>query len=152
VDAASPLGQHLVDAIERSKEPSLRVRVDTYQPIFFNISVNVLIDARYLWADVEAAIIAAVADAFAFERRGFGQAVAMADIIRVIQSVAGVVFIDVDALHRFDASPTQPPPDLLPAGGVTWEEDQPQPSALAELLVINPLGIALTAIAPEAAQ
>ena len=152
VDPTSPLGRHLVDAIERSMEPSLRIRVDTYQPIFFNVGAKVLIDPRYLWADVEAAVTSALTEAFAFERQAFGQAVAMAEVIRVVQSVTGVVFVDVDALHRFDEPPASPPPDLLPAGGVTWEDDQVEPAALAQLLVINPLGMTLTPVAQEAAQ
>ena len=150
VDPTAPLGQHLLEAIELSKEPSLRLRVDTYQPIFFNVAAKVLIDPRYLWIDVEAAIVAALSDDFSFARRGFGQAVTKAEVIHTIQPVAGVVFVDIDALHRFDAAPASP--DVLPAGRVQWPDDTPEPTALAELLVINPLGIALTQVPPEAAR
>ena len=152
VDATSPLGQHLVDAIERSREPSLRVRVDTYQPVFFNVSASVLIDPRYLWADVAAAITTALGAAFAFESRAFAQPVTKAEVIRVVQSAPGVVFVAVDAFHRFDQPAVSPPPDLLTAGTVGWPEDRPAPVALAELLVVNPLGIALTPLPPEAVQ
>ncbi|MGH7232286.1 MAG: putative baseplate assembly protein, partial [Nitrospiraceae bacterium] len=152
IDAGSQLGQHLVEAIEQSKEPSLRIRVDTYQPVFFNLGANVLIDPRYVWADVELAIKTALADAFAFERRAFGHAVTIAEVVRVVQSVAGVVFVDIDGLHLFDQPASLPANNALPAGGVAWEEDKPEPTSLAQLLVVNPLGIALTSIAPEAAQ
>ena len=152
VDATSPTRQNLVGAIEQFKEPSLRIRVDTYQPVFFDLAAKVLADARYLRADVEAAITAALIDAFAFERRAFGQVVTRAEVVRVIQSVAGVVFVDVEALHRFDASPGPAPEDLLIPGAVQWGDGQPEPSALAELLVINPLGITLTLLPPEAAR
>ena len=152
VDPTAPLGRHLVEAIERSKEPSLRLRVDTYQPVFFNVAAKVLVDARYPWTDVEAAIAAALTEGFAFERRAFGQAVTKAEVIHAIQSVAGVVFVDIDALHRFDVAPVTPPDDVLPAGRVQWPDEQLEPTALAELLVINPLGIALTPVPPEAAR
>jgi predicted phage baseplate assembly protein len=152
VDVASPLGRNLVDAIERFKEPSLRVRVDTYQPVFFDLGAKVLVDGRHAWADVEAAVTAALVDTFSFERRAFGQAVTKAEAIRVVQSVAGVVFVDVEALHRFDASPGATPADVLVPGAVQWTDGQPEPAALAELLVINPLGITLTPLPPEAAQ
>jgi predicted phage baseplate assembly protein len=152
VDVTSPLGQNLIDAIERFKEPSLRLRVDTYQPVFFDLSVKVLVDERHLWADVEAAVTTALVDAFSFEGRAFGQAVTKAEVIRVIQAVAGVVFVDVETLHRFDASPGATPEDVLIPGTVQWADDQPEPAALAELLVINPLGITLIPLPPEAAQ
>jgi hypothetical protein len=152
VDAASPLGQHLQDAIERSKDPSLRIRVDTYQPVFFNVSANVLIDPRYVWVDVEAGIQTALTRAFAFESRAFGQALTAAEVIRIIQAVAGVVFVDLDALYRFDQSPSLPANGVLPADAVLWEEDKPEPTSLTQLLVVNPLGITLTPIAPEAAK
>ena len=64
----------------------------------------------------------------------------------------GVVFVDVDALHRFDAAPVSPPADILPAARVTWPDDEPDPTGLTELLVINPLGIALTPVPPEAVR
>ena len=152
VDAASPLGQHLEDAIGRSKDPSLRIRVDTYQPVFFNLSANVLIDRHDVWADVEAEIHASLTGAFAFESRAFRQAVTAAEVIRVIQGVAGVVFVDLDALYRFDQSPSLPAHGVLAADAVLWEEDKPEPTSLSQLLVVNPLGIALTPIAPEAAK
>jgi predicted phage baseplate assembly protein len=152
VDAGSPLRQNLVAAIERFKEPSLQVRVDTYQPVFFDLGAKILVDGRYLWSDVEAAITAALTEAFAFARRAFGQAVTKAEVVRVIQAVAGVVFVDIDALHRFDAAPGPAPEDLLLPGAVEWEDGEPEPTGLAELLVINPLGIDLTPLPPEAAQ
>ena len=152
VDPAAALGRNLIGAIETSKEPSLRLRVDTYQPVFFDVAARVLIDSRYLWTVVATAITTSLTDGFAFERRAFGQPVTKAEVIHAIQSVPGVVFVDIDALHRFDAAPVSPPADVLPAGRVQWPEDQPQPTALSELLVINPLGIALTPVPPEAVR
>ena len=152
VDPTAPLAQHLLDAIEQAKEPSLRVRVDTYQPVFFNVAAKVLVDPRYLWVDVEAGITATLTDRFSFARRAFGQPVTKAEVIHAIQPVPGVVFVDVDALHRFDAAAASPPADVLPAARVTWPDDEPEPTALAELLVINPLGIALTPVPPEAVR
>jgi hypothetical protein len=152
VDAASPLGLNLVAAMAEAKDPSLRLRVDTYQPLFFNLSANVLIDKRYRWADVEAAIKLALNAAFVFERRAFGQPVTVAEVIRLVQAVPGVVFVDVDALHRFDQPATLPTDNALPAGDVAWGDDELAPGSLAQLLLINPLGIALTPVAQEAVK
>ena len=39
---------------------------------------------------------------FSFDRRDFGQGVTLSEVIGVIQSVAGVIAVDVDALYRTD--------------------------------------------------
>jgi len=131
----------------------MSVRLDTYQPVYFDVKAKVLIDPRYLWPDVEAAIETALAAGFSFQRRAFAQPVSVAEVTSVIQSVPGVVFVDLDELHRFDQpTPLLPVDGLLIANGVEWQETDPEPGALAQLLLINPLGIALTQTTPEAAQ
>ena len=149
VEATSTLRTHLDDALAAAGEPSLRIRVDTYQPLFFNLSAKVLIDHRYVWADVEAAVKAAIVDAFAFERRSFGRSVSVMEVVTIIQRTPGVVFVDLDALHRFDQPASLPSDDLLAADGVTWSESEPEPSGLAQLLLVNPLGIVLTPVPQE---
>jgi hypothetical protein len=153
VDLNSSLGVNLADAIDRSREPSMSVRLDTYQPVYFDVKAKVLIDPRYLWPDVEAAIERALTAGFSFQRRAFAQPVSVAEVTSVIQSVPGVVFVDLDELHRFDQpTPLLPADGLLVANNVEWQESEPEPGKLAQLLLINPLGIALTQTTPEAAQ
>jgi predicted phage baseplate assembly protein len=148
VDVTSPLGRNLVDAMDAARDPSLRIRVDTYQPVFFDVIARVLVDPRYRWADVEAAIKADLTARFGFERRSFGQPVSTAEMVTAMQSTPGVVFVDLDALHRFDEAPSLPTGGLLVASPVAWPEEDPEPS-LAELLLVNPLGLALTPVTPE---
>jgi predicted phage baseplate assembly protein len=149
IDPTSPLRTHLDQALESAKEPSLRIRVDTYQPVFFDLAAKVLIDPRRLWADVEAAAKDNLLSAFAFERRSFGQRVSVSEVVTTIQATPGVLFVDLDALHRFDQAPSLPADDLLVAEGVAWDEDEPEPTGLAQLLLVNPLGITLTPVPPE---
>jgi hypothetical protein len=61
------------------------------------ISAKVKINADYQWEVVVAALRTALLDTFSFERRELGQDVMLADVISVMQKVAGVVYIDVDA-------------------------------------------------------
>ena len=89
VGASSALGRNLVEAIARSRDPGLRIRVDTYQPVFFNVSANVLIDDRHEWRDVDAAIRAALQARFSFAARRFVDVVDLAQIVRVVQQRAG---------------------------------------------------------------
>ena len=145
VDLGSPLGRNLSDAIDAYKEPSMHLRLDSYQPLYFDVVAKVAIDPRFEWTAIEAALRAALLKAFSFAARAFGQSVSMAEVIRVVHSVAGVVFVDVDVLRRFDqTAPDLPVNGSLAAGDVQWPEHQSEPAALAQLLLINPLGIALT--------
>jgi predicted phage baseplate assembly protein len=144
IDLASTLGQNLAASIERFKEPSMRLRLDTYQPLYFDLGAKVAIDARHDWAAVEPALRAALVAAFSFKARGFVQPVTVAEVVRVLHAVPGVRFVDVDVLRRFD----QPTPDLpasgvLAASDVQWAPAEPSPGAPAQLLIVNPLGITL---------
>lgn len=123
----------------------MHLRLDSYQPLYFDVAAKVAIDPRFEWTVVEAALRAALLKAFSFQARGFGQSVSVAEVVRVVHSVAGIVFVDVDVLRRFDqTAPDLPVNGSLTAGDVQWPEHQLEPAALAQLLLINPLGIALT--------
>lgn len=144
---SSALATNLEDAIADAKDPSIPVRIDTYQPLYFNVGAGIVRDERHRWDDVVAAVTAVLVDAFSFARRSFGQAVTLAEVTTAIQGVPGVVAVDVDALHRFDEQASRPDTGFLAAGGVVWGEGA-APSALAQLLLVNPLGVTLT---PKAA-
>jgi hypothetical protein len=122
----------------------MRLRLDSYQPLYFDVGAKVAIDPRYEWTDIERSVRAALVHMFSFERRRFAQSVSLAEVVRVLHSVAGVVFVDVDALRRFDqTSPDLPDGGVLHAAEVRWQADDAEPGALAQLLLINPFGIAL---------
>ena len=147
VDPGSPLGRNLAAAIDAFKEPSMRLRLDTYQPIYFDVSARVSLDPRYDWTEVETRLRAALTSAFSFGQRGFAQPVTLAEVVRVLHSVAGVVFVDVDRLRRFDqTSPELPDGGVLRATEVAWDDGEVEPGALAQLLLINPFGIALVQV------
>ncbi|GAA0984490.1 hypothetical protein GCM10009555_058310 [Acrocarpospora macrocephala] len=145
----SPLRVNLAAALSAVAEPSLRLRLDTYQPLYFNLSARLLADPRRVHAEVEAAVRAALTAAFSFERRSFGQPVTTTEVITTIQRTPGVIFVDLDALHHFDRPPSLPPGDLLAAETVAWAQEEAEPSGLAQLLLVNPLGITLAPIPQE---
>ena len=117
--------------------------------MFFNVSANVLIDDRHEWRDVDAAIRAALEARFSFATRRFVDVVDLGHIVRAVQQVPGVVMVDVDTLHRFDQPPGLPARGRLVADDVIWPDGDAAPTALAQLLLINPLGIALTRVPAE---
>ena len=88
---------------------------------------------------VEVDVEAALRDAFAFEKRSFGQGVTAAEVIAVIQGVPGVVYVDLDALYIEDET-HQGEPDAdtvnayLGAGRAHREGGM---SKAAQLLLLN---------------
>lgn len=138
VPPSSDLFRNLTLAINGARHTDQRVQIDSYQAHIFDVEAKLLIDAAYLFENVTAAVKQALVDAFSFENRSFGQAVASSEIIAVAQAVAGVVAVDLDKLY-FDGTST--PQERLPARVAHWQINQIKP---AELLTINPSGIKLT--------
>ena len=155
--AASPLASHQVDltsdlyinlvaAMTAASDPSQRFRVDTYQPAFFDLQARIVRDARYRWADVQTAVIAALKSAFAFGQRAFARPATTAEVIAVIQGTAGVVAVVLEQIYRLD-KPQPAFSSILSAARVRWDAQDEAPQ-LAELLLINPLGIKLEEMQP----
>ena len=123
----------------------MRLRLDTYQPLYFDVGAKVP-SIRATSGRCRASIRAALVDAFSFERARFAQSVSLAEVVRVLHSVAGVVFVDVDtlaALRPDVAGPARQAACSAPRAS-QWQDDEAEPGALAQLLLINPFGIALT--------
>lgn len=145
VAATSPTYKNLVAAIAAAADPVQAFRVDPHQALTFNLAAHVVIDPQYDTATVLDAVKAAIADAYAFARRAFGQAVTAASVISTIQSTAGVVATDLVQLYRMD-DPTGPqqtaPQEFLPAARAHLEGDAIVPG---QVLLVNQAGISITA-------
>ena len=139
VPAASTLFENLIAGMDAARHPDQPVRVASFTALEFNVAAKVLVDRHFVSTDVRTQIETALIKAFSFDARGFGQAVRESEVAAVMQSVEGVVAIDLDALH-FSSHPVALNP-RLPAHAAYWSLNQIAP---AELLTINPHGIALT--------
>jgi hypothetical protein len=147
VNPVSPLYQTLLQAIQQAHDPVQSFIVAAYQPLSFNLTARLLIDQpRYLPQLVIAQVSDALKQAFSFENRSFAQAVTTAEIIALIQSVPGVMATDLTQLYfTTDTSgPSQvEPPPFLPSVPAGFQGSTIRP---AQLLLLNPLGVALTEI------
>ncbi|HKS24973.1 MAG TPA: putative baseplate assembly protein [Thermoanaerobaculia bacterium] len=98
IDVNSDLFRNLVE--------SLRQFGDSYQPLVVAVretivlagAAGVKVHPDFLWAKVAPKIRAALLDVFSFDRRDFGQPIYPAEVVAAIQSVAGVVAVDLDAM------------------------------------------------------
>ena len=150
VDPESALYTSLIGAIDQARAPVHRVLVANYQPLFFDIEAQVLVDQpRYVKADVFAAVASALQSAFSFDARSFAQPVTAAEVTAVMQSVPGVIASDLTALFpvtvREGAARFQGLSPILCASPARLSGGSIRP---AQLLMVNPAGITLLEMQP----
>jgi hypothetical protein len=147
VDPVSPLYETLLQAIQRAHDPVQSFMVAAYQPLSFNLTARLLIDQpRYIPQLVMTQVAETLKQAFSFENRSFAQAVTAAEIVALIQSVPGVIASTLTQLY-FATDSSGPgqiePPPFLPSVPAGFQRGTIRP---AQLLLLNPLGVALTEI------
>lgn len=96
ISVNSDLFRNLRSALSRYGDPFQPVQIDTRFLKLLVVSANVRIDPDYIWESVEPKIRAAALDRFSFKNRELGQHVVQSEMIQTIQSVEGVVYVDVD--------------------------------------------------------
>jgi hypothetical protein len=170
IDPKSDLYTNLRMAIDSARDPIEPVVVSGFTPRTFSLAAGLIIDSRCVVDDVIAQATSALLEAFAFEKRTFGQPVTAAEIVATIQAVSGMIAVDLDQLsldpipsgrestsgavslrsriRRIILPPIRlirvgGPPTLLPANQVDFDVNAGQ-IQLAELLLINKRGISLT--------
>lgn len=88
-------------AIRDAQDPGQLFAIDPYSPVYFTVSGDVLIDPSLSPADASAALTAvqsALAAAFSFDARAFGQPVTVSEVVQVVMGVSGVVDTRVSGL------------------------------------------------------
>lgn len=105
--AASPVWQHLLNALQDSGDPHVAVRLLSATQSHFRIGLRVKRDPDYAAKTVLAAVQAALRAAFSFDARALGQPVQQSEVIAVAQAVPGVVAVDVVRLYGGSAPAVQ---------------------------------------------
>ncbi|MBO9314210.1 MAG: putative baseplate assembly protein [Chloroflexus sp.] len=144
--ASDPLLINLRTAIDSVRDPSVLVELAGYTRLTFRLTATVQYDRRYRAEDVRLEIESSLHHTFSFAARAFAQPVTAAEVIAVIQSVPGVVAVDLDQL-AYTSGRTGSHPSLLPALPARHTGSTITP---AELLVLDPAGINLTLFAVTA--
>ena len=123
-------------ATEAARDQVAEVIMENFDERSFAVTARVLVDDHYVAEEVLAGVGSALADAFSFDNREFGQPVTASEVMRVIQEVEGVVATDLDALYTTDDPDTAGTlQELLTALVARWEGDSIAP---AQLLLIDP--------------
>ncbi len=105
VAAGSLLYENLLDAIAGAGIPSVPVNLLSYQPRYFKIKASILVHQDYVAEMILKNVEDALRNQFSFAVRLFGQAVALSEVISVMQHVEGVVAVDTDEFYRTDELP-----------------------------------------------
>lgn len=132
INLAGDFGNNLMAAIRQAGDPFVPVQVKSYKKnaALFRLSARVKVDPDYETASVLAAVEAALRTKFSFDARNFGQPVVSSEVIAVMQSVPGVVAVDLNNIHRVG----RPPSDRLLAALPKTGTDGLEP---AELIVLD---------------
>jgi hypothetical protein len=132
INLAGDFGANLMAAIRQAGDPFVPVQIKSYQKnaALFRLSARVKIDSDYETASVLAAVEAALRTKFSFDVRSFGQPVASSEVIAVMQSVPGVVAIDLNNIHRIGRPPSDRLLAALPKTGTAGLDP-------AELIVLD---------------
>jgi phage-related baseplate assembly protein len=127
--------------MDAARDPVQPIELAAYEPLFFRIRANLLIDPAYLPEKVLAAVTSALQTAYAFAVRTFGQPVHKSEVMALIQAVEGVQAVQLIELYLKGQ-----PPSLqshLAARQATRTNNLTQ---LAQLLLLDPAGLALAEV------
>lgn len=150
LESTSTVLENLVKAIDKYRNPMPMVQIDSFDQSYFCLKGRVLVDPAYVPDTVLEEARSALAFAFAFDQREFGQPVTSAEVISTIQQVPGVTYVDLDMLylsdpeylHDKELGPDQAEPAaVLPSNRAQWTETKGFKKA--RLLLIDPDGIEL---------
>ncbi|HMN20297.1 MAG TPA: putative baseplate assembly protein [Ottowia sp.] len=105
--AASPVWQHLLDALKTHGDPLVAVRLLAYQASLFRVGLRVRRDPDYALDTVLGAVEAALRTRFAFDARELAQPVQQSEVIAVAQAVPGVIAVELTRLYGGTRPPAQ---------------------------------------------
>jgi predicted phage baseplate assembly protein len=126
------------------RDPNHKLMIDNYAPVAVLVDASIIVDDRYVTADVLAAARAALLLDLSFDERRFAQPVYLGEIFAVLQGVAGVIAVDVNMLDLKSTNPA-----FRAAHGIDPAAGQLQPQVL--MLPARPAGTG-TVLAAELAR
>jgi len=105
IPAGTPLYKNLLAAMRAAGDTNVPLSLASYVQKFFRLKAKIKVHEDYEAEPVLAAAESLLRERFSFAARRFGQAVTLSEVVSVLQSVAGVVAVDVDELYREGQAP-----------------------------------------------
>ena len=127
--------RRLTSALTAARDPNHPLRLANHVAVDVVVRAKISVEGDRGRAEVETAARAALLDALSFDAQELGRALGLSDVVRILQDVPGVAFVDVDELgfadpeeaeaRSLEPGPVQPRllvfparPDDTVAGGV----------------------------------
>lgn len=136
------LKARLSNAIDNARHENFRVVINSFEKLLFNVIAKVKIHQDYLEDKVKTSVKEKLLASFDFNSRSFGQSVTPSEVIAVIQSVTGVVAVDLENIGGQD--PFSIPHFALISHKARWAGSIILP---AQLLLVDPGSIAINVMA-----
>lgn len=118
IGADSDLLANLRAAFQRYGDPLLRPVVQVAAPSPLTLQAGVRIDARHDWSLVEAALRERLLLRLGWDARDIGEPARLSAVLEALQSVDGVLSIDIDSFGPFSAAAPRAPP-AIPGAAAT---------------------------------
>jgi predicted phage baseplate assembly protein len=130
----SSLYKNLLESLHTHRAIPVPLRIDSFEPLFFNLHARVTIEADEDAEALENQVKNALQEVFSFKNRQLGWEVSAAEVIVTIQQVKGVRAVDLQALYQVGTPISLT--NALQAHTAYWDpgENKIQP---AQLLMIN---------------
>lgn len=100
IDADSPTFKNLLAAMQNAGDPYVPLRLQTYAPALFTLDANIKIAPDYVTELVQQQVQEKLRAELSFDARAFGQPITLSQVVSLIQTVQGVLAVDVNALYR----------------------------------------------------
>jgi predicted phage baseplate assembly protein len=144
IDQNSDLYQNFLQALKQSGDPNQPVQVELRELLLLVIEANVKIHPDYLWESVVTQIRTALLETFSFEQRQLGQPAYLSEVIRTIQQIPGVDYVDVDTfggIPEKEVDPNNPKKRrVLPPSEIVKRLDQLKNGEPASFVAVNLAG------------
>lgn len=100
ITSDNPVYQNLLQALAVVADPLSRFRVVSHRTVNFRMAGKVKVDPDFIAKKVLSEIDNILRTTFSYDAREFGQPVVLSEVISVMQSIPGVLAVDVDFLYR----------------------------------------------------
>lgn len=133
----SALYRNLAATIDQVRPTHQPLRLEAGVRLGFGLRAKLRVQPEYVAENVLAEVRKALASAFGFAARGYGQSLSGSEVVAVMQRVPGVERVDLDRLRLHDGLSTKSvagPDGRLRARGARWDNGRIEP---AQLLLID---------------
>ena len=141
IPSESDLGKKFATAVQSFRDGTVLVQIVNYVPRTFAVSARLHCDPRFDSEKIIAEACAVLEERYSFRKMHLGEAVTASTVVTLLQSVAGVVGVDLDYLH-LSSSPVTREMRLPARGGHVDRDGAVFP---AELLTLDSSNLSITA-------